>query len=289
MGTPRPGNGHFYLTRVGGTSRDGGEGAVAKQPTDPPLREWGSAMNHRPGRKLRGRKQYWLTGTPDERPFFRATAGDDGVFHRLAESENGEGSMLSSAESVPVGTRFTFTVTFDGLTEVEFGGLLSALQPDLLLRRYVDTPDVLFGWAVGGGRPLGFGTCTSTVRLTDVRCAKSRYLGGDEAEVETPTAVEAFVRTMPKEQRRLWKQELTKTLRLDWAPADRVWYPPAGVLAGPDGRLNAEALRPGYAFWQQTTGAYTESGKKKLRQLPSADSPSPGMDVITDDKGPKKR
>ncbi|GAA3916466.1 hypothetical protein GCM10023084_79570 [Streptomyces lacrimifluminis] len=286
MGAPKPGAGQFYLNRD-----QGSEGKTAVGENAPPLREWGSEGDGKSTRRLRGRKQYWLTGTPGERPYFRASADKPSVFHEDVYKPTNQ--MLSQGESVPAGSVFAARVHFENLSDADLGGLLCALDPALLLRDYADgsageRPE--YGLAVGGGRPLGFGTVTSKVTVIALHDAASRYLGEAVPLLGVEEAVDAFRRTASRELKDIWKRQLAKVLRLDWAPPHQVWYPPAGPLPEPGRPLDPSALLPSFTFWKETTGgaSWTEKpdgGWKKgaefpYQQLPSAAAPSPAMNAV---------
>ncbi|MEO3844172.1 TIGR03986 family CRISPR-associated RAMP protein [Streptomyces sp. B22F1] len=280
MGSPRPGAGQFYLAR----NETKLENRTAETENDPPLREWG-ARDENGRRQLRGRKHYWLTGRSEDRPYFHAEREREGTFRKLYGADN---KLVSTAESVPQGSVFTSRVFFENLTPAELGGLLSALDPSLLLGtdegRDASEP-VHYGWAVGGGRPLGFGTCTARVTVTSLDSAESRYLGADPPEEADAVAlVGAFRRSVSKELGEVWKR-LASVLRLDWAPADRVWYPPAGCLPGPQEHFgNPRVLKASFAFWKESAGAYGRNGGAPYKQLPAPNSPKLGMKVIKDFK-----
>ncbi|WP_033326359.1 TIGR03986 family type III CRISPR-associated RAMP protein [Streptomyces yerevanensis] len=291
MSAPKPGAGQFYLNRD-----QGSEGRTSVGENARPLREWGSEGDGKGRRGLRGRKQYWLTGTPGDRPYFRAGAAKPRVFHEdLYEPDN---RMLAQAESVPAGAVFTTRVHFENLTAADLGGLLCALDPALLLHPYddenADGGRAEYGWAVGGGRPLGFGTVTSRVTVAALDDAVSRYLGETAPPLGVADAVAAFRRTASRELKDIWKRQLTKVLRLDWAPPHQVWYPPAGQLPEPDQPLHPQALLPSFTFWKETTGGaswtWTEKGGWKkgaefsYRQLPASAAPSPEIEAIPQEK-----
>ncbi|MEU3049548.1 TIGR03986 family CRISPR-associated RAMP protein [Streptomyces sp. NPDC006984] len=300
MGAPKPGAGQFYLNRDQGSENTTAAGVNAR-----PLREWGSEGDGGGRRRgLRGRKQYWLTGTPGNRPYFRASSKNPRVFHEEVYEPGNK--MLGRGESVAAGAVFTARVHFENLGEADLGGLLCALDPALLLEP-CDAPDreanggrIEYGWAVGGGRPLGFGTVTSRVGLVRVDDAASRYLGGAGPAVEVSQAVQAFRRTASEELKDIWKRQLTKVLRLDWATPHQVWYPPAVRLTQPDRPLHPQSLLPSFTFWKETTGgaSWTETEKggwKKgtefpYQQLPASAAPDPGMNVIPQQtQGPPNR
>ncbi|MER5493456.1 TIGR03986 family CRISPR-associated RAMP protein [Streptomyces sp. NPDC002490] len=283
LGSPKPGAGQVYFTHSGKL-----EGRTATTSQGPPLREWGSEGDHNAERRLRGRKQYWLTGSAQLRPYFRATATEPDAFETLYEKEdrlpaqNGQqekNQLLSQAESLPAGSVFTFRVHFENLDAAELGGLLCAVDPALVLRD-ADEADDAYGWAVGGGRPLGFGTVTARVCALSPADAASRYLGGPPPALDVQGAVAAFRASVSPDLRRLWKSQLRKVLRLDWAAPDRVWYPPAATLATPDERFDTKALKPSFTFWNETSGGRAQKVNFPYRQLPSAGAPNPAMKVI---------
>ncbi|KUJ38376.1 hypothetical protein ADL25_24455 [Streptomyces sp. NRRL F-5122] len=277
MGAPKPGAGQFYLTRD-----DSLEGKSATSDPDRALREWGSEADSGGGRRLRGRKYYWLTGEAGKRPYFRARSGSRDVFHDLYGPEN---KMVSKAQSVSEGAQFTAEVRFENLDAVALGGLLCALDPGLLLHHFdpKDEERPRYGWALGGGRPLGFGTCTSEVKIRELDSAASRYLGTEAPALDVEKAVAAFRKSAGDDLRDTWKRQLTKVLRLDWAPTDRVWYPPAQPIPDPERTLNPEALKASFTFWKETSGSRTNP----YVQLPSPAAPRPKMTmkVIPQKKG----
>lgn len=281
LGAPKPGAGQFYLNRD-----QGSEGKTAAEKEARPLREWGSEGDSKGRRGLRGRKQYWLTGTPGDRPYFRAGAAKPQVFHQdVYEPGN---KMLTQGESVQAGSVFTARVHFENLSDADLGGLLCALDPALLLRAYDDSdtqgelPE--YGWAVGGGRPLGFGTVTSRVTIASLHSAASRYLGEAAPSLGIEEAVAAFRCIASKELKDIWKRQLTKVLRLDWAAPHQVWCPPAGWLPEPGQPLDPRVLLPSFTFWKETTGGRAEEARFPYRQLPASAAPSPAMKVIPQGK-----
>lgn len=291
---PRPGAGQFYLDNPRGKKKP------EPAPQADPLREWGSALDEQSLRSLRGRKQYWLTGRPDRRPYFRATAKRPEVFHELyARDDGAENRMLTRAEAIPPSARFSFTVHYENLDLAEIGGVLAALAPQYILsrpggqgiREDDDGGDVI-GFALGGGRPLGFGTCTSRITALRVESARGRYAGlEDEASALAPQAVvDVFAAGVPEPVRATWPA-LRHALTLDRAAPHLVWYPPAGPL--PDqGPLPAQHLLPSYKFWKQSRGFRGEPRPKEpdketyhpLRSLPLVtDKPEQlGLETIPD-------
>ncbi|MEW1657948.1 TIGR03986 family CRISPR-associated RAMP protein [Streptomyces sp. NPDC093707] len=277
MGAPKPGAGQFYLKRDQAV-----EEKTATEQHARPLREWGSEGDARKPRGLRGRKQYWLTGTPGDRPYFRATAAKPTVFHEEVHEPGNQ--MLTQGQSVQAGSVFTARVHFENLSDADLGGLLCALDPALLLHGYDGEPPQgeapEYGWAVGGGRPLGFGTVTSRVSVVALDDASSRYLDEVVPSLGLEEAVAAFRRTASRELKDIWKRQLTKVLRLDWATPHQVWYPPADRLPEPGDPLDPKVLSPSFTFWKETAGGRAKNARSPYRQLPSSASPEPEMTVI---------
>jgi hypothetical protein len=215
--------------------------------TSYPLREWGSAADSKESpRRLRGRKQYWLTGRADKRPYFRVRSG------------SWEGEMISRAEYVKAGPVFSFSVHVDGLLPDEVGGLLAVLDPSLLFGEGT-------GYAVGGGRPLGFGACTGRITAVELTDAAGRYTTntGATAPVRVEEAVAAFrdrvTRDLP-EVHGTWKAAQS-VLTLDRVPSEQVWYPTEQKLI--DGDIATGNLEAGFAFWKRSVGVQLSGGKSR--------------------------
>jgi hypothetical protein len=281
LSAPRLGAGQFYLNHLRGKKKP------EPQPQADPLREWGSAVDEQSLRDLRGRKQYWLTGRPDRRPYFRATAERPEVFHELyARDGGGENRMLTRAEAIAPPARFCFTVHYENLDAAELGGVLAALAPQYALSpagteatREDDSRGDCIGFALGGGRPLGFGTCTSRITALRVESARGRYAGLEDtaaAALEPQAAVDAFAACVPDPVRATWLA-LRHALTLDRAAPHLVWYPPAGPL--PDqGPLPAQHLLPSFEFWKQSRGFRGELKPKE----PETYHPLTSLPLVTD-------
>lgn len=232
LGRPRPGSGQFYL------DNDPRHPVTPKRDATP-LREWGSAADRSGWRALRGRKFYWLAGDDHrDRPLFRVT---EGKF---------EGEMADEAEAVPAGTRFTFTVHFENLDTAELGALLCALDPSAVLaERVTDGGEV--GFAVGGGRPFGFGTCTAEITDLHAHTAASWYGTTTAPAVTVADAVAAFAGSVDRGVRASWPA-LAAALHLDHVDQADVWYPTARAI--PDGDLRTTDLDAGFDFWKNSQG-----------------------------------
>ncbi|MDT9692649.1 TIGR03986 family CRISPR-associated RAMP protein [Streptomyces sp. P9(2023)] len=262
LGSPRPGAGQFYLR----------PNNLQPRRDETPLREWGSRADDGEPRQLRGRKQYWLTGRSSRRPFFRADSN-------ATWTENKD--MQQRAEAVPPGSRFAYTVRFEGLDLSELGGLLSALDPAGLLPG--DT-----GFAVGGGRPLGFGACTSRVRTVRAYTAEQWYAGAGRRQsvVEPQAALAAFRAQVDAGVRQTWS-DVQAALTVDHVAPDNVWYPVDARI--PDGKLTPNDLEPGFTFWAESVGEQLSDRRRDLRSLPRPSTAAHTLPVVSEPSKPKKK
>ncbi|MFC4627995.1 TIGR03986 family CRISPR-associated RAMP protein [Promicromonospora alba] len=264
LGAPRPGAGQAYLD----TDLDQFEAADQDELG---YREWGSSADNKSNRQLRGRKQYWLTGQAGRRPYFRATEHKPGAFHQ----EHAGSSMLSTAESVNAESVFQARVTVENLSAVELGGVVAALDPALLFAALGNpgkSTDDQYGWHLGGGAPLGFGTVSTDV-VVDVARPGTRYLGvPEEAPLNAESAVAAFVAAHPwktaRPLRNVWPHARA-ALRLDRAEPELVWYPPARELS-PQSRPSPADLKPSFEFWKYSDGASDRNQENPLAYFPTA-------------------
>lgn len=239
LGKPNPGSGQFYLV-TDGTHRDN----AAKKP---PLREWGSIADAGTPRELRGRKYYWHTPTDSDKLPERAKKRD----HHSAK-------MVSHAEAFPTGTQFTATLAFTDLSRAQLGGLLATLDPGPLLNA-----DGLHQH-VGGGRPLGYGSCQISIDGKDSQVWRSgaRYGGaGDVESLSDPSELLSdFRRSALPRLRETWKL-LAKALNPDSVDPDKGSYPPGASWA----RRGQLQFDRGFEFWKQTSGAELERDKNGSR------------------------
>ncbi|MFC7343250.1 TIGR03986 family CRISPR-associated RAMP protein [Saccharopolyspora griseoalba] len=260
MGSPRPGAGQFYLVNGKGV-----EGEVG----DPPLREWGSRADRTAGgpRRLRGRKFYWHTPSPESAPQPR----------RASKRKHQSSELSAEIRTIPRGTVLTTTLVLDNLTEFQLGGLLAALQPNELL-----TPEKGKIWQhIGGGKPLGLGACSLTVDedTSWIERVGSRYGHPTPATpIQVKPLIDKFRETMRTERRHVcdtWGS-LAKALGSETVDRDRVWYPP-----GPGWQPNAtpsKEAEEGFAFWDETSGSSLRP-RKPLRSLPHIDADDQTMTV----------
>ncbi|MGH8573169.1 MAG: hypothetical protein ACREX8_11440, partial [Gammaproteobacteria bacterium] len=175
-GSPRPGSGQFYL--------DDPHAGTAPLVYQKPRNRWGTPDAREP-RRLRGRKFYWHTDPQtDERR---------GRWRRHDHAPEGE-----QVELVAAGSVYRLDVVFDGLTRAEIGGLVAALQPNLLFATqqpqlpYPVTDDPEYAIHVGGGKPLGLGSCQVEELQVLADTIESRYLGAQQPTLDPAGLVAAF-------------------------------------------------------------------------------------------------
>lgn len=245
LSAPRPGAGQFYLAYK--------ETAPARKETSRPTREWGADPDRPKPRPVRGRKFYWHTEPGDHPPWHRARP-----HHRP--------QMVAEKLLAPLGTTLTQTITFDNLDLAELGGLLAALRPDRAVCRgdAAETRGPL-RLHLGGGKPLGLGSCDVTVADVEVWDAASRYGGGPDPAFEQEAAIEAFVAACPAEVTATWPA-LAAVLAAGTVNPARVWYPPGADWT--DRERKPKQFDEAFAFFTVTSGMYLKEAKKgKKRPL----------------------
>lgn len=260
LGQPNPGSGQFYLENptevIGNASR--GE----------PLRQWGSSADRRDGgpRRIRGRKFYWHTVPQQGRLPARGEARPAQV----------GGPMSAPAVLFPAGTTFTATITAVDVDRGQLGALLAAF----------DSSDVL-GQAdalvhLGGGRPLGYGSCRIDLDedASRVWVSAARY-----GAAVTPTTAELLVESRAEFAGTAGRQgwaELAKVLSAAAVAGQNVWYPPG------EGRRNDEKYDTGFEFWKQSSGKQLAADEKRpkvrkgypLTVLPLASAPVQALPIV---------
>lgn len=258
LGAPRPGAGQFYL-RYSSTAPATSENAA-------PTREWGAAPDGATARLVRGRKYYWHAD-PTRQP----------VPRHVARSHQINPRMLMERQLAPAGTVLRAVLTFDNLSDAEVGGLLATLQPDLVLP--AEEPDSRpLRLRLGGGKPLGLGSCRAIISNVRVWSARSRY-GGVEPITATPEHYRAeFSRTVPAPVTATWPA-LTAVLREQTVDAARVWYPPGAYWS--DQRTDAKLFDEPFGFFVGTSGMYLAKEKARpLLPLPEPTDPDQSLPII---------
>ncbi|MBA8825289.1 CRISPR-associated protein (TIGR03986 family) [Saccharopolyspora lacisalsi] len=265
MGAPRPGAGQFYLVNDPSTVGNAGK---------PPLREWSSSADLQERRRLRGRKYYWHTPPAGQEPPARGTARE----HQTNEE------MLAEAAAFPAGTEFTARLSFTDLDREQLGGLLAVLQPGLLLEREG------LRHHLGGGRSLGYGTCSISLDREAgwVRYSGTRY-GAPGPEVSLDDVAEFLDEFQRSESSKDTLQEIgplvAKVLDPSSVDPDTVWYPPGASWS----KRGEKEFDDGYDFWQQSSGAELKEEKGvrtgyPLAPLPDVSAPDQSLPIVKDDQ-----
>lgn len=242
--SPKPTAGQFYLTNAA-------DGDYAERRVEAPPSNWGSRLDDRGARQIRGRKFYWATTSrgPHGARAHRSTAGEAG----------------DCVEVVNEGATFTGRVTFDGLTPQQLGGLIAALDP----RRVWPGDDVV--GRIGGGKPFGWGAIDVDVELVGAQSGGQRYLGEQASDVSTlaSQAVGDFVGSLSDVNGdRL--RSLRHVLMLDYVADQEVNYPNS---------LTDRFGDQDFEFWSRTSGKFATDHSSQLRSLPPA-SATPGEQRI---------
>jgi CRISPR-associated protein (TIGR03986 family) len=245
LGQPRPGAGQFYLRNT--------NDAGASHPGERPTREWGAAPDAREPRRLRGRKVYWHADPAEQQ------------LRRWEPRQGLSDAMATEAEVVPPGTGFEATVWFEGLTIAEVGGLLSALDPRLLLTEHAPPgfrDEVDIANRLGGGKPFGFGTVDVEVTIDALHTAASRYGEDPPVSAEPAELVAAFRESTPAPVRKVWPA-LAAVLDVGHINPKFVAYPPGA----PWTRAATDAFVQGFEFWKNSSGRYLNTDRDQTRMV----------------------
>ncbi|MFG1859043.1 TIGR03986 family CRISPR-associated RAMP protein [Actinomadura geliboluensis] len=249
MSAPRPGAGQFYLRH------HSTEPASYKE--NLPSAYWGSEHDEGSFRHVRGRKFYWH-GDP----------GAQDPPRHIARSEQRNANMVENRYLVPKGTVFTERIRFDNLSRAELGSLLVTLQPGVLLPRCEGMRSADYALHLGGGKPLGLGSCT--VAVTELECwdARDRYAGGQAVHPDpwayTDSTLPDVARLAAPAARRRWPA-LSRVLRIDGVDPELLWYP----LGGSSTRLRDRSFN----FFSRTNGRFLMNGREPIKPLPDPADP----------------
>lgn len=246
-GSPRPGSGQFYL--------EDPNGAKDTLEYQKPRNRWGVPDATTP-RRLRGRKFYWQTDpTIDEqrcrwRRHEHAPAGDQ-------------------VELVARGSTYRIELTFDGLTASEIGGLVATLQPH---RLFATRPDVLpyptesepqFAFHVGGGKPIGLGSCQIDEVAVTTDNIESRYLStAARLDVDPDDVVAAFSEEHAEQLAGIW-QHVAAALHTDHVDSRIVSYPTSIPWDDDNGRCSGKNQHEAFRWFQNSTGEDMRKGRPK--------------------------
>ena len=248
LGAPRPGAGQFYLTYD-----DRNPAAEGGKPT----REWGSGPDSPDQRRLRGRKFYWHADPLRQDPP-----------RHIARQHQQKAKMAVEKLIAPAGTTLTQRISFDNLSEAELGGLIAALDPGRVLSS--DGKPLLLH--LGGGKPLGLGSCSAAVTELRTWDADSRYGGAPEAAPDEDAYVRAFREACPAELTSTWPS-LAAVLAEGSVDPARVWYPPGSYWAHQS--LDEKAFDEPFAFFTASSGMFLATGGDQLRKRELIPLPPP--------------
>jgi hypothetical protein len=258
LGTPRPGAGQFYLRLD--------DLAPASHEAERPTREWGARPDETELRQMRGRKFYWHAD-PTVQPVPRHTAREHQRNPRLSTEQH----------LVPAGTMLTQTVTFDNLSKDELGSLIAVLEPHRVLPP--DSPGSRpLRLHLGGGKPLGLGSCTASMAQLRVWTAQSRYGEAEAVLADPDDYVRRFVESTPPAVVERWPA-VTAVLAADSVDPRRVWYPPGAHW--PDQRSTPKDFDEPFAFFTGTSGMFlAERGPRQLVPLPDPTDENQDLRII---------
>ncbi|MFF0520684.1 TIGR03986 family CRISPR-associated RAMP protein [Actinomadura nitritigenes] len=249
MSSPRPGAGQFYL-RHRST-----EPASSKEKL--PSAYWGSEHDEGSFRHVRGRKFYWH-GDP----------GAQDPPRHIARPDQRNANIVEDRRLVPKGTVFTQRIRFDNLSRAELGSLLVVLQPGVLLPRTEGLKSADYALHLGGGKPLGLGSCISVV--TELECwdARERYAGGAAVHHDPWTYTDATLsdvaRLAAPSARRGWPA-LSRILRIDGVDPELLWYPLGG--SRPQDRDRS------FGYFSRTNGRFLVRSREPIEPLPHPADP----------------
>jgi hypothetical protein len=257
MGAPRPGAGQFYLAI--------NDPSPASGPNCRPTREWGSYPDADQPRQLRGRKFYWHADPEVQSPK-----------RHTARAHQKDKKQAIDQWIAPPGTMLSQRVAFDNLSPAELGGLLTAFEPQRVLGSYQAGQLMLH---LGGGKPLGLGSCTASVSSLRTWSASSRYGNGQESTADMEACVADFTGECTDEVRSTWPA-LAAVLAEDTVDPAQVWYPP-GVYWSERGGNQKEFDEP-FAFFAGTSGMFLTNRKprRELRSLPVPGSGEQSLRII---------
>jgi hypothetical protein len=225
-----------------------------------PTREWGADPDQTARRRLRGRKFYWHAD-PSVQQYPRHQARE----HQKLRPDGSPSDFVVTRWLAPACTVLRQRVTFDNLSPAELGGLLASFEPGRVL------PEAPGGGALrlhlGGGKPLGLGSCTAAVSGLDVWSAASRYGGASEVTPDSEAWLREFQAACPAALiDEIWPS-LSAVLSDKTVDPARVWYPPGRFW--PEQGENTEAFDDPFTFFKVSSGRdLKEDGTSRLIRLP---------------------
>jgi hypothetical protein len=263
LGMPRPGAGQFYLAY-----NDDNPARKDRKPT----REWGSDPDGGQRRPLRGRKFYWHAD-----PARQALPRHEARGHQRTRADQTPSELVSTRHLAPAGTVLRQLVTFDNLSRAELGGLLAALEPHRVLTA-AESPQMPNGpllLHLGGGKPLGLGSCKATVSELRMWTAASRYGGAPEEPADPDAYAREFADSCLSEVKAGVWPSLTAALDPGTVDPAQVWYPPGEYWTYQKG--DPEKFDQPFAFFTNSSGMHIEPPGKQRPLIPLPD-PADGGD-----------
>lgn len=272
MGLPRPGSGQMYLSHGGDTLPV--EAKIGK----PPLREWGSELDAREARQIRGRKFYWRVGdAPGRPPRYKE--------HRSHSGADNQRTLLNEVELIGAGATISGSIRFENVTLEQLGAVVASLAPASLRafqHEYRSDDAGAFCFTVGGGKPLGLGALECDRLEIILEGAAERYTGSPVEQIEPTHAADAFARAAAPGLRTTWV-DLLELLRWNAVNSAMVSYPPK--TPWPDNpESDAEDLyAAGFEWWKRSAGlpADGRGGNKNTDVHSYVTLPSPSASKVT--------
>jgi CRISPR-associated protein (TIGR03986 family) len=256
LGAPRPGAGQFYLAY-----EDRSPARRDRRPT----REWGADPDVPDRRRLRGRKFYWHASPQEQHPP-----------RHIARDHQRKAKLVTQRWIAPPGTILTQKISFDNLSPADLGGLLAVFNPG----RVLPTGDAPPHLHLGGGKPLGLGSCTASVSDLQVWDAASRYGGGQQPQRDEDSWVGAFREACRPEVTATWPA-LAAVLTARGQDAPYVWYPPGASWSA---RSDAEkTFDEPFAFFTASSGMFLADGKRELIPLPDPGQADQSLRIVPKD------
>lgn len=247
LGMPRPGAGQFYL----GYGPAGGKPATEG---GKPTREWGAAPDADQRRQLRGRKFYWHADPAEQKVPRHIARG-----HQRRRPDGSESELVSHRWLAPAGTVLRQRITFDNLSRGELGSLLAAFEPHRVLPPAPRHGPVLLH--LGGGKPLGLGSCAAAVSGLQVSTAASRYGGAPPEVPDADAYLREFADDCPAEiVDGVWPS-LTAVLASSTVNAAQVWYPPGRYWSEQEAHM--EKFDRPFTFFTASSGMYLKQGTER--------------------------
>ena len=259
-GAPRPGAGQFYLIVD--------DPSPARDKDSRPTREWGSEPDARTQpRRLRGRKFYWHADPTSQNPE-----------RHVARQHQEDKNLATDQRIAPAGTVLSQRVAFDNLSRAELGGLLAAFEPQRVLGGYAAGE---FRLHLGGGKPLGLGSCTASVTELRTWTADSRYGGGTAEAADTGACLAEFAKVCTDDVKSTWPA-LAAVLAEGSVDPRRVWYPPGAFWSE---RMNdLKEFDEPFAFFTGTSGMFLKDKpageQRELKPLPVPGSGDQSLPII---------